>query len=67
VSVPAGKVFALTQITRAMERVGFLLPSGTAPHMPLMGEHLTQGGASPGQVGGSLWLSEIFGGRVDHS
>ncbi len=33
--MPAGKVFALTQITRAMERVGFLLPSGTAPHMPL--------------------------------
>lgn len=48
----AGKVAALTQITRAMERVGFLMPCGNAP-IPIMGEtYLTQGGASPGQVGG---------------
>jgi hypothetical protein len=24
-------------------------------------QYMTQGGASPGQVGGNLWLSEIFG------
>jgi hypothetical protein len=30
----AGTVVALTQITRAMEPVGFLLPCGTAPHTP---------------------------------
>jgi hypothetical protein len=60
----AGKVIALTQITRAMERVGFLLPSGADP-LPFMGgRYLTQGRASPGQVGGNLWLSEIFGAEL---
>jgi S1-C subfamily serine protease len=60
----AGKIAALTQITRAMEHVGFLMPCGNAP-IPLMGEtYLTQGGASPGQVGGFLWLSEIFGAEL---
>jgi hypothetical protein len=30
-----------------------------------MGEqYLTQGGASPGQVGGNLWLSGIFGAEL---
>jgi hypothetical protein len=60
----AGNIVALTQITRAMERVGFLLPCGPAT-LALMGErYLTQGGASPGQVGGCLWLSEIFGAEL---
>lgn len=59
-----GNVVALTQIARAMERAGFLLPCGTAP-IPLMAErYVTQGGASPGQVGGDLWLSEIFGAEL---
>ena len=61
----AGNVIALTQVTRAMERVGFLLPCGTAPNAPFMAQqYLTQGGASPGQVGGNLWLSEIFGAEL---
>jgi S1-C subfamily serine protease len=61
----AGKVVALNQITRAMEAAGFLLPCGIAPHVPFMGQqYLTQGGASPGQVGGNLWLSEIFGAEL---
>ena len=60
----AGNVVALTRIVRAMERVTFLLPCGTA-NIPLMAErYLTQGGASPGQVGGYLWLSEVFGAEL---
>ncbi len=48
-----------------MERVGFLLPCGEAPNMPFMAQrYMTQGGASPGQVGGYLWLSEIFGAEL---
>jgi hypothetical protein len=59
----AGNVVALTQVTRALEQVGFLLPCGTAPNVPpfMAQQYMTQGGASPGQVGGNLWLSEIFG------
>jgi S1-C subfamily serine protease len=59
----AGKTVALTQITDAMERAGFLLPCGTAPNVPpfMAQMYMTQGGASPGQVGGNLWLSQIFG------
>lgn len=59
----AGNVVALTQVTRALEQVGFLLPCGTAPYVPpfIAQQYMTQGGASPGQLGGNLWLSEIFG------
>jgi hypothetical protein len=60
----AGNVVELTQITRALEHAGFLLRCGTA-NLPFMGEqYLTQGGASPGQVGGNLWLSGIFGAEL---
>jgi S1-C subfamily serine protease len=53
----------LTQITDALERAGFLLPCGMAPNVPpfMAQTYMTQGGASPGQVGGNLWLSQIFG------
>lgn len=58
----AGNVVALTQVTRALERVGFLLPCGEARNVPFLAQrYITQGGASPGQVGGYLWLSAIFG------
>lgn len=59
----AGKAVELTQITAAMERTGFLLPCGMAPNTPpfMAQTYMTQGGASPGQVGGNLWLSQIFG------
>lgn len=62
----AGKIVALTQITDALERAGFLLPSGMAPNLPQFTaqRYMTQGGASPGQVGGNLWLSEIFGAEL---
>lgn len=62
----AGNVAALTQVTRALERVGFLLPCGAAPNQPsfMAQQYMTQGGASPGQVGGNLWLSEIFGANL---
>jgi S1-C subfamily serine protease len=60
----AGNVAALTRITRAMERATFLQPCGMA-NIPLMAErYLSQGGASSGQVGGYLWLSEIFGAEL---
>lgn len=59
-----GDVVALTRITSAMERAGYLVPCGTAP-VPLMGQaYLSQRGASPGQVGGNLWLSQIFGAEL---
>jgi hypothetical protein len=62
----AGKIVALTQITDALERAGFLLPCGMAPNVPqfMAQQYMTQGGASPGQVGGNLWLSEIFGAEL---
>nr|WP_237082125.1 serine protease [Mycobacteroides abscessus] len=58
----AGNVMALTKLLGAMERAGYLLMAGVDHRMPFLGHtYLTQGGASPGQVGGSLWLSELFG------
>ncbi|WP_079632684.1 trypsin-like peptidase domain-containing protein [Mycobacteroides abscessus] len=58
----AGNVMALTKILSAMERAGYLLTVGVDYQIPFLGQHyLTQGGASPGQVGGNLWLSELFG------
>lgn len=61
----AGNLQALTQIIGAMQRAGFLVPFGAPLNIPIMGErYLTQGGASPGQVGGNLWLSEVFGAEL---
>ncbi|WP_422268514.1 S1 family peptidase [Mycobacterium sp.] len=62
----AGNMAALNRIIDALERVGFLLPCGPAPNLPhfMAQRYMTQGGASPGQVGGNLWLSEIFGAEL---
>jgi S1-C subfamily serine protease len=58
----AGNAVALDQILGAMQRAGLLLALGWESHLPLMGQrYITQGGASPGQLGGNLWLSEVFG------
>ncbi|MGA8330049.1 MAG: serine protease, partial [Mycobacterium sp.] len=62
----AGKIAALNQIIDALERAGFLLPCGAAPNLPpfMAQRYMTQGGASPGQVGGNLWLSQLFGAEL---
>jgi hypothetical protein len=58
----AGHVAALTRLLGAMERAGLLLPLGWQQHLPIMGQqYIAQGGASKGQRGGNLWLSEVFG------
>jgi hypothetical protein len=61
----AGNVSALTGVIGAMERAGLLLPFGPPLDLPFMGQrYFTQGGASPSQVGGNLWLSEVFGAEL---
>lgn len=61
----AGEVMTLHRILSAMERAGYLLPFGSNPQLPIMGQqYITQGGASKGQLGGNLWLSEIFGAEL---
>lgn len=61
----AGQPATLNRILGAMERAGLLLPLGWSPHLPIMGQqYITQGGASKGQLGGNLWLAEIFGAEL---
>jgi hypothetical protein len=60
-----GNVAELTRICGAIERAGFLVAMGWQSNMPIMGQqYMAQGGASPGQLGGSLWLSEVFGAEL---
>ncbi|MGV0748055.1 S1 family peptidase [Mycolicibacter minnesotensis] len=61
----AGEAVTLQRILSAMERAGLLLPLGWDPRMPIMGQrYISQGGASKGQIGGNLWLAEIFGAEL---
>ncbi|WP_156297557.1 S1 family peptidase [Mycobacterium paragordonae] len=61
----AGQPATLNRILGAMERAGLLLPLGWSPQLPIMGQqYITQGGASKGQLGGNLWLAEIFGAEL---
>jgi hypothetical protein len=61
----AGQPVTLNRILGAMERAGLLLPLGWHPQLPIMGQqYITQGGASKGQLGGNLWLAEIFGAEL---
>lgn len=61
----AGEAVTLHRILSAMERAGLLLPLGWNPQLPVMGQqYISQGGASKGQVGGNLWLSEVFGAEL---
>ncbi|WP_234825598.1 S1 family peptidase [Mycolicibacter senuensis] len=61
----AGNVTDLTGITGAMERAGHLLPFGAPLNLPFMGQrYVTQGGAWGHQIGGNLWLSEVFGAEL---
>lgn len=58
----AGNAVVLAQILGAMERAGFLLAVGWESYLPLMGQrYISQRGASPGPLGGNLWLCEVFG------
>ncbi|MCV7084382.1 S1 family peptidase [Mycolicibacter hiberniae] len=61
----AGEAITLHRIVSAMERAGLLLPLGWNPQLPIMGQqYIAQGGASKGQLGGNLWLAEIFGAEL---
>ncbi|CAJ1494229.1 serine protease [[Mycobacterium] kokjensenii] len=61
----AGEAVTLHRLLSAMERAGLLLPFGWNPQMPIMGQqYISQGGASNGQLGGNLWLSEVFGAEL---
>lgn len=61
----AGEAINLHRIVSAMERAGLLLPLGWKPQLPIMGQqYIAQGGASKGQLGGNLWLAEIFGAEL---
>jgi S1-C subfamily serine protease len=61
----AGEAVTLHRLLSAMERAGLLLPLGWNPQMPIMGQqYISQGGASKGQLGGNLWLSEVFGAEL---
>ena len=56
---------ALTQILGAMERAGLLLAVGWQSNLPLMRQrYISKNGPSPGQLGGNLWLSEVFGAEL---
>ena len=58
----SGNVGVLTRLLGAMERAGLLLPVGWHQQVPIMGQqYVTQGAVSKGQIGGNLWLSEVFG------
>lgn len=61
----AGEAVTLHRLLSAMERAGLLLPLGWNPQMPIMGQqYISQGGASKGQLGGILWMSEVFGAEL---
>ncbi len=48
-----------------MERAGLLLAVGWQSNLPLMRQrYISQNGPSPGQLGGNLWLPEVFGAEL---
>lgn len=61
----AGNAVELTRLLAAMEHAGLLLAVSPQSNLPFMGQrYIAQGGASPGQLGGNLWLSQIFGAEL---
>ncbi len=62
----AGAISPLTRLLGAMEHAGLLLRFDSDPRLPILGTtYITEGSdISPGQLGGNLWLAEVFGAEL---